>query len=577
MTAGITFKYVRWKNFLSTGDQFTEVQLDRNDSTLIIGANGAGKSTLLDALSFGLFGKPYRNILKPQLLNSINNKNCVVEVEFSVGSADFKIVRGIKPNTFEIYQNGNLINQEANSRDYQAFLEQNVLKLNHKSFHQVVVIGSASFTPFMQLPSGQRRTIIEELLDIQVFSRMNQILKEKIARTKEQLSDANNQLELITEKIRLQNKYISDVQSLAKDQIRDKQVTIANNQASIRDLQASNAELSKKLELLVQRQKDLKTITNKKQKLAGFGLKFESTLKTLQDNRAFFVESTSCPTCSQEITPETRQEHVHRCDSKIGEINEGIEKLKVEIDTILEQETSLQEEIEKFQEAQMDIVANNASITALQNAIDKLEEEILKIEGTDGDVGAALADLKALQIEKERLSELKLSYIDQQNYNMIANEMLKDTGIKTKIVKQYLPIINKLVNQYLQILDFFVLFNLDESFNETIKSRYRDEFTYTSFSEGEKQRIDLSLLFTWRQIAKMKNSANTNLLILDETFDSSLDSDGIDNLMKILGSVQDTNVFVISHKGDVLDSKFRNKIEFVKERNFSRIKNAATI
>lgn len=577
MIAGIIFKCVRWKNFLSTGDQFTEIQLDKNDSTLIIGQNGAGKSTLLDALSFGLFGKPYRNILKPQLVNSINNKNCVVEVEFSVGSAEFKIVRGIKPNTFEIYQNGNLINQEANSRDYQAFLEQNVLKLNHKSFHQVVVIGSASFTPFMQLPAGQRRTIIEELLDIQVFSRMNQILKENIARTKEQIADVANQLELVTEKVRLQNKYISDVESLAKDQIRDKQVAITNNQNAIRDLQTSNAELSKKLELLVQRQKDLKIVGSKKQKLAGFGVKFESTLKTLQDNRAFFVESTSCPTCSQEITPETRQEHVHRCDSKIGEINQGVEKLKQELDTILAQENTLLEEIEKFQEAQMDIVANNASITALQNAINKLEEEILKIEGTDGDVGAALADLKALQIEKENLAELKLTYIDQQNYNMIANEMLKDTGIKTKIVKQYLPIINKLVNQYLQILDFFVLFNLDESFNETIKSRYRDEFTYTSFSEGEKQRIDLSLLFTWRQIAKMKNSANTNLLILDETFDSSLDTDGIDNLMKILGSVSDTNVFVISHKGDVLDSKFRNKIEFVKERNFSRIKNATTI
>lgn len=577
MTAGIIFKTVRWKNFLSTGDQFTEIQLNRNDSTLIIGQNGAGKSTLLDALSFGLFGKPYRNILKPQLVNSINNKNCVVEVEFSVGSAEFKIVRGIKPNTFEIYQNNNLINQEANSRDYQAFLEQNVLKLNHKSFHQVVVIGSASFTPFMQLPAGQRRTIIEELLDIQVFSRMNQILKENIARTKEQIADVANQLELVTEKVRLQNKYISDVESLAKDQVRDKQVAITNNQDAIRDLQTSNAELSKKLELLIARQKDLKTITTKKQKLARFGVEFESTLKTLQDNRTFFVESTSCPTCSQEITPETRQEHVHRCDSKIGKINEGVEKLKQELDTILVQENTLLEEIEKFQEAQMDIVANNASITALQNSIDKLEQEILKIEGTDGDVGGALADLKALQVEKENLAELKLTYIDQQNYNMIANEMLKDTGIKTKIVKQYLPIINKLVNQYLQILDFFVLFNLDESFNETIKSRYRDEFTYSSFSEGEKQRIDLSLLFTWRQIAKMKNSANTNLLILDETFDSSMDTDGIDNLMKILGSVSDTNVFVISHKGDVLDSKFRNKIEFVKERNFSRIKNATTI
>lgn len=570
--AAIIFKTVRWKNFLSTGDKFTEIELNRNDSTLIIGQNGAGKSTLLDALSFGLFGKPFRNILKPQLLNSINNKNAVVEVEFSVGAAEFKIVRGIKPNTFEIYQNGNLINQEANSRDYQAFLEQNVLKLNHKSFHQVVVIGSASFTPFMQLPPGQRRTIIEELLDIQVFSRMNQILKEKIARTKEQINDVNNQLEIISEKVRLQNKYIVDVESLAKDQVRDKQKAITDNQTAIKGLQSKNAELSERLAQLVSKQRSLKSIETKKNKLLSFGDKFNSTIKSLQENRAFFVESTACPTCSQEISADTRQEHVHKCDSKIGEVNKHIEELEEELMLIESEEMLLLEEVESFQHAQMDIVANNASITALQNQIDKLESEVLKIEGTEGDVGAAMADLKALQIEKESLAELKLSHIDGQNYNMIASEMLKDTGIKTKIVKQYLPVINKLVNQYLQILDFFVLFNLDESFNETIKSRYRDEFTYASFSEGEKQRIDLSLLFTWRQIAKMKNSANTNLLILDETFDSSLDTDGIDNLMKILGSVQDTNVFVISHKGDVLDSKFRNKIEFVKERNFSRIK-----
>ncbi len=569
----IDFKVVRWKNFLSTGDNFTEIQLDRNDSTLIVGQNGAGKSTLLDALSFGLFSKPYRNINKPQLINSINNKNCVVEVEFSVGSVDFKIVRGIKPNVFEIWQNGSLINQASANRDYQEFLEQNILKLNHKSFHQIVVIGSASFTPFMQLPSHQRRSIIEELLDIQVFSRMNQLLKEKMARTKELISDANNQLEIIAEKIRLQNKYISDVESLAKDQVRDKQKAIEDNQTAIRNLQDKNSDLSQQLSKLVERQKSLKTIESKKSKLAGFGHKFDASIKELQSNRAFFMESTSCPTCSQEISPETRQQHVHRCDSKIDEINKGVEKLKEELDAIITQETSLQTEIETFQEAQLDIVANNASITALQKAIDKFEEEILKIEGTEGDVSLAISELATLQTQKESLANLKLGYIDQQNYFFIANEMLKDTGIKTKIVKQYLPVINKLVNQYLQTLDFFVLFNLDESFNETIKSRYRDEFTYASFSEGEKQRIDLSLLFTWRQIAKMKNSANTNLLILDETFDSSLDNDGIDNLMKILGTVtNDTNVFIISHKGDVLDSKFRNKIEFVKERNFSRIK-----
>ena len=569
----IEFKHVRWKNFLSTGDSFTDIQLNRNDSTLIVGHNGAGKSTLLDALSFGLFGKPYRNITKPQLLNSINNKNCVVEVEFNVGSTEFKIVRGIKPNVFEIYQNGTLINQASNTRDYQEYLEQNVLKLNHKSFHQIVVIGSASFTPFMQLPSPQRRNIIEELLDIQVFSRMNQLLKEKVARVKELINDANNQLEIISEKVRIQNKYITDVEALAKDQVRDKQSEVVQHQESIKDLQGKNATLSEQLTKLVEKQKSLRSIETKKNKLNQLGSKIETNLQSLESNRAFFVDNTSCPTCSQEINSETREKHVHTCDTKISEIQQGIEKLQEELTSIETMESTLLEEIETFQSAQLDIVANNASITQLQKTIDKLEAEILKIEGTEGDVGTAIADLKTLQDEKEKLAELKLSYIDSQNYNFLASEMLKDTGIKTKIVKQYLPVINKLVNQYLQTLDFFVLFNLDESFNETIKSRYRDEFTYASFSEGEKQRIDLSLLFTWRQIAKMKNSANTNLLILDETFDSSLDNDGIDNLMKILNTVtNDTNVFIISHKGDVLDSKFRNKIEFIKERNFSRIK-----
>jgi DNA repair exonuclease SbcCD ATPase subunit len=571
--AGIIFKTIRWKNFLSTGDQFTEIQLDKNDSTLIVGHNGAGKSTLLDALSFGLFGKPYRNISKPQLLNSINNKHCVVETEFSVAGVEFKIIRGIKPNIFEIYQNGTLINQSSSARDYQEYLEQNVLKLNHKSFHQIVVIGSASFTPFMQLPTAQRRNIIEELLDIQVFSRMNQLLKEKSARIKELIVDANNQLQIISEKVKLQNKYIGDVQSLAKDQVRNKEEEIVKHREAIKALNTTNEQLSEQVTKLLESQRSLKTVQTKKNKLTVFDEKLKANIKQNSELISFFKTSTTCPTCSQEISEETRDQHVHKYDNKITEINQGLSKLLEELQATKAEETQLEKEIEKFQDAQLDIVANNSSITALQNAIEKLEKDITQIQGSNGDVSSAMEDLKILQREKENLAELKLDYIDQQNYQLIASEMLKDTGIKTKIVKQYLPVINKLVNQYLQTLDFFVLFNLDESFNETIKSRYRDEFTYASFSEGEKQRIDLSLLFTWRQIARMKNSANTNLLILDETFDSSLDNDGIDNLMKILSTVtQDTNVFIISHKGDVLDSKFRHKIEFIKERNFSKIK-----
>ena len=479
----IKFNVVRWKNFLSTGDTFTQIQIDKSPSTLIVGDNGSGKSTLLDAVSFALFGKPHRNINKLQMVNSINNKGCVVEVEFEIGSHSFKIVRAIKPNKFEIWQNGNMINQASASRDYQKYLEQNILKLNHKSFHQIVVLGSSSFIPFMQLQTYHRRAVIEDLLDIQIFTKMNMILKERNSVLRDELVDANYNLDLTKEKISLQKKYIKDITELNEEQA------------------------------------------------------------------------------------ETKQNEIDEARTEIELLNERIKAQNV--NTLIDDLNTIQDEIISKQQ---DIHSNSVTIERLQKSITTLQNDIEGLTGKDGDLGKANKDLTDLQESRDSWAENKLKLIEEKTYNDAAGEMLKDTGIKTKIIKEYLPVMNTLVNKYLSILDFFVSFELDENFNESIKSRYRDTFNYSSFSEGEKQRIDLALLFTWRQIARMKNSASTNLLILDETFDSSLDHDGIDSLMKILGSLEEgSNVFVISHKGDLLDGKFRSKIEFVKERNFSKI------
>ena len=569
----IKFKYVRWKNFLSTGDKFTEIQLNRSPSTLIVGDNGSGKSTLLDAISFALFGKPHRNINKSQIINTINGKGCIVEVEFSIGQHDFKIIRGIKPNKFEIWQNGNMINQASAARDYQKFLEQNILKLNHKSFHQIVVLGSSSFIPFMQLSSHNRREVIEDLLDIQVFSKMNQILKEKNGVLREEINDTNYQLDLAKEKIGLQKKYIRDITELNEEQIEGKKADIQTYSNEIVELQESSKQATDFIRENEDRvEKNIKSLSDKKQGLLNYRHQFEQQAKATAKDAKFYEDNAECPTCSQEIGKELR-------DLKIGEAKEKAKKLKGALDDVVVEATNVNESLDEFMEIskqirdkQQDIHTNNITIDRLQKQIETLNGEIAGLSGKDGDLGQANAELQTYMDERDTWAERKLQYIDEKSYNDAAGEMLKDSGIKTKIVKEYLPVMNNLVNKYLNTLDFFVSFDLDENFNESIKSRYRDTFNYSSFSEGEKQRIDLALLFTWRQIARMKNSASTNLLILDETFDSSLDHDGIDNLMKILGTLEEgTNVFVISHKGDLLDGKFRSKIEFVKERNFSRI------
>lgn len=570
----ILFSKLRYRNFLSTGNNFTELDLTRSKTTLVVGHNGAGKSTMLDALSFALFGKPHRNINKPQLVNSINNKNCEVEVEFSIGSRTYRVLRGIKPQKFEIYVDGTMINQSSHAKEYQKILEQNILKLNHKSFHQIVVLGSSSFIPFMQLPSHHRRDVIEDLLDINVFSKMNQLLKEKQSLLKDNLKDVNYDLELAKDKMSLQEKYIKEVKALSDDQIEDKETQIFLSEDSINELQQENSTASDKIEkLTLGLEENLKAQNDKKQSLLHYKAEFSTKIQALVKESRFYEDNSTCPTCSQEIDADLKESKLSEAKDKASELNKALEGIAKESATVEDKLTKLNDAAGSIRELTASISGNNKEITRLQTLVKSLNDAISKIRGNDGDVAVAETELLKLKTEREGLFERRLEINENVNYNAVILEMLKDTGIKTKIIKQYLPVINQLTNQYLQTLDFFVHFNLDESFTETIRSRHRDNFSYDSFSEGEKQRIDLALLFTWRQIAKMKNSVATNLLILDETFDSSLDHDGVGNLMKILYSLgEGTNVFVISHKGEILDDKFESKMEFIKDKNFSRVK-----
>jgi len=570
----IQFKSCEWKNFLSTGNDPIKILLDRSPTTLIVGQNGAGKSTLLDALSFGLFGRAHRDINKAQLINSINGKGSVVTVEFSTGGSDFKIVRGIKPNKFEIWQNGNMINQASNARDFQQFLEQNILKLNHKSFHQIVVLGSSSFIPFMQLPAWSRRAVIEDLLDINIFSKMNMLLRERNAKIKEELTDINHQIDIAKTKIDSQSKYIKSLQSLNKDQIEGKQSSIDVHKSEIGKLFEESKSLSKNLTASISsEEKSSQELLKKISEMNSFDMQFNNKIHDMVEESRFYEENDNCPTCDQEITEDLKQTKITSIKNKAKEIQTAKSELEERIGEVKVAQKYVAQNLNKLRQKQQKINSNNDSISLLQKEIDKIQKEINNLQGQTGDVKKAKTELNNFRKKNEQHIEKKLEYVEERTYNEVIGEMLKDTGIKTKVIKQYLPVMNRLINQYLQVLDFFVSFHLDENFNETIRSRHRDSFNYASFSEGEKQRIDLSLLFTWRQIAKMKNSAATNLLVLDETFDSSLDMDGVDNLMKILDTLDEgSNTFIISHKGDVLENKFRSKIEFFKEKNFSKIK-----
>jgi len=570
----IIFKTLRYKNFLSSGNTFTEIQLNNSKTTLVVGQNGAGKSTMLDALSFGLFGKAHRNINKMQLINSINNKGCLVEVEFAIGGNQFKVCRGIKPGIFEIWKNGTMINQSSHAKEYQKILEQNILKLNHKSFHQVVVLGSSSFIPFMQLPGGHRREVIEDLLDINVFSKMNILLKERNTLLKEKIGNINYDIDIVKTKIDGQRKYIRDVNDLIGQNISKKKEDIAKYQSEITELQQKNTTLSAFVESKQSPiENELNTLNNKKQALIQYTAQFKQQMTTVAKDAKFYEINEECPTCSQDISPELREEKLTFAKGKAKELKSAMDRAAIESTAIEQSIERANDSFSEIREKQSEIHSNNQTINRLQTHIQSLESDLAGPESAD--LEQAKVDLSEFEESKSNFLEQKMKYSEEFSYNSVIVEMLKDTGIKTKIIKQYLPVMNKLVNQYLQILDFFVHFHLDESFQEVIRSRHRDEFTYDSFSEGEKQRIDLALLFTWRQVAKMKNSVATNLLLLDETFDSSLDHDGVENLLKILYTLgDDTNVFVISHKGEILDGKFNNKLEFVKEKNFSKMKSS---
>ena len=566
----IKFKTVRWKNLLSTGNTFTEIELTRNPSTLIIGENGSGKSTILDALCFGLFGKPFRTINKPQLVNSINGSGLLVEVEFTVGSRNYKVVRGIKPNVFEIYNNNKPLNQEANVRDYQKILEQQILKLNYQSFTQVVILGSSTFIPFMQLKARHRREVVEEILDIQIFSLMNMLLKLKLKDLQEELVSTDNRYELTTEKISLQENYIDDLKKNKDKLIKTKKESIENNTNVIQSRTSDREELENANATFLEQIKDQQQVEQKETKLKDFRATLAEKHKSHSSMLDFFDNNADCPTCQQHIDEMFKEEMTSQQKQEVKKYQTGMDKMKSELSSTKERLKEIKEIADKIRDNQLSIAQLNTSIVELEKFNTKLETEIQSFNG--GGVSKTDTDkLKNLKEEHKKIDGERQSAKEERNYVEAAKIMLQDTGIKTKIIKQYLPIMNKLINKYLTSMEFYVNFTLNENFEETIKSRYRDEFTYASFSEGEKMRIDLALLFTWRAIAKMKNSANTNLLMLDEIFDSSLDNTGTDEFLKILNTLAGENVFVISHKQDVLVDKFRSTIKFEKVKNFSHV------
>jgi DNA repair exonuclease SbcCD ATPase subunit len=568
----IIFNTLRWKNFLSTGNQFTEIKLDRSPNTLVVGENGGGKSTMLDALCFGLFGKPFRNINKPQLVNSINKKQLLVEVEFQSGRKTYKIVRGIKPNLFEIYVDGDLINQDAAARDYQKYLEESILKLNYKSFTQIVILGSASFTPFMQLPSGTRREIIEDLLDIQIFTTMNVVLRDKMNELKDRLHDADSKLEVLKQKASIQKEYVDTLEANKEKRVDEIISRIEEGELSIASFHGLVTALEDKKLTQEEARTLLGDLASKQKKLEQFKTKFSTQLRELQKEVAFYNDTDECPTCQQGIAHDHKETIVSSRQIKIEELSSGMEKLQEEftkLEELVAQDNAL---VEKIQELNKEILANNNEIIVQQRLVQALNLELNDIQNKTADIDVEKNKLKNYAKEVLSQNEEKAKLNEEKHYMDAVSTLLKDTGIKTKIIRQYLPVINKLVNKYLQSMDFFVQFNLDEKFDETIKSRHRDDFSYASFSEGEKQRIDLALLFTWRTIAKMKNSVATNLLILDEVFDSSLDNNGTDYVMSLLDTLgEETNVFVISHKGDQLFDKFRSLIKFEKKNNYSEM------
>ena len=568
----IKFEKVRWKNILSTGNTFTEILLNKSPNTLIIGNNGAGKSTILDALCFGLFGKPFRKINKPNLLNSINQQNGVVEIELAIGKKLYKIIRGIKPNLFEIYCNGDLLNQDAASRDYQEVLEKSILKLNYKSFTQVVILGSASFVPFMQLSPGDRRLIIEDLLDIQIFSFMNGLVKDKMSLIKDSTQKLKYELDLTAEKITIQKQHIEENKKQNDVEIKKKQDEVKLSIDQHFGLQRDIELIQKHIDVLNSKITDKLAVEKKSTKLLQLESKLESRVKKLDKEVSFYNENDNCPTCRQGIESSFRKDQLKTLGQNKEEVNKGLTEISTQISDTNKRIEEIQSYLKHIQAHNNEIVKHNSTINAINKYVIKIQKEIEELTTHKNSLED---DNESLKILKQKLSDLlseQKELSTEKHYYEYAANLLKDGGIKTKIIKQYLPIMNKLINKYLTAMDFFVNFNINESFEETIKSRHRDDFSYSNFSEGEKLRIDLALLFTWRQIAKLKNSTNTNLLILDEVFDSSLDAVGTEEFLKLIQDMgKDTNVFIISHKGDQLFDKFRSIIKFEKKNNFSQV------
>ena len=568
----IEFKTLRWMNLLSTGNAFTEVDLNTHKSTLIVGQNGAGKSTILDALSFVLYGKPFRKINKPQLINTINGKNCVVEVEFDVGKKKYKVIRGIKPNIFEIYHNGEMINQSADVKDYQELLEKTILKLNHKSFNQIVILGSASFVPFMQLPAAHRREIIEDLLDIQIFSVMNSLLKDKIATNKTTITDNKYKLEMVIDKIDIHKKHL-EAQKVDNTQlIADKQSKItklANDVTVIKkNVEAFNKEIEELRTKLINKDK----LSAKQSKLQTLQRQIGERVKKTTKEIEFFTDNDTCPTCNQDISQEFKDNMIGDRTNQQTQLVDGLNKLQEELSIVVESMQEFAEINDSIVELNKNVAVSNNNAKFSNEAIQELQIEVTALQEKTMNIENNSAEIKTLLEDQKALGLAKIELEDEKSVYDVASVLLKDSGIKTKIIKQYIPVINKLINKYLASMDFFVNFELDENFEEKIKSRFRDEFSYASFSEGEKARLDLALLFTWRSIAKLRNSASTNLLILDEVFDGSLDNTGNDELLGILQALtQGNNVFVISHKTDAYLDKFEKVLKFEKHKNFSRI------
>ena len=568
----ILFKTVRWKNFLSTGNAWTEVLLDKSPNTLIVGENGSGKSTVLDALCFVLFNRPFRKINRPQLVNTINEKDLLVEIEFKIGSRDYLIRRGAKPNVFEIYVNDVLQNQPGSTRDYQDLLERTILKLNFRSFTQIVILGSTSFVPFMQLTAATRREVIEDLLDIQIFSNMNLLLKDRVSVNKSEINDSEYVVKLLNEKISIQKEYlgkmkakndnyVAEFQKDISDLKNDISVQLENKQAQVTLIDALKSDLKGESSTLAKTSKVVILIDKLK-------IKHKKAHKRIK----FYEDNDNCPTCEQIIDVEIKTNKILKTHKIIEDTEHAVDTLKKERDDLTIRINKFDEMNSKITAIQKSMMTMDASIDSNQHSITKIQNNITKILETSDDDIEAKAKLKELKNSlSEQEEELESLVFDKELFNT-AGSMLKDGGIKTKIIRQYIPIMNKLINKYLAALDFFINFELDEEFKEVIKSRYRDVFSYASFSEGEKMRIDLALLFTWRAVAKLRNSTNTNLLILDEVFDASLDTNGCDEFLKLLQqTATDTNIFVISHKGDILYDKFHSQIRFEKTKNFSRI------